>query len=176
MTRARSIVFECHGYRGKESYERRRAVEEHVMGRIEGECRIESVAMRELCVEKNAVQPTVEVVYSSGDYRKLIPRVDGALLEIGLVAARALVSTVEPREGGAAAAGPGPGAPAGGAAGPARPRSGGAGAAAGLLAGTLLGAALGALAGKAAEKRTLGFIYTKQSGRWHAKRFPRQYG
>ena len=162
MTRLRSILFECHGYRGKESYERRRAVEEHVMGRIEGECRIESVAMRELCVEKNAVQPTVEAVYSGGDYRKLIPRVDGALLEIGLVAARALVSTVAPR--------------AGGAAGPARPRSGGAGAAAGLLAGTLLGAALGALAGKAAEERTLGFIYTKQSGRWHAKRFPRQHG
>lgn len=171
MTRLRSILFECHGYRGKESYERRRAVEEHVMGRIEGECRIESVAMRELCVEKNAVQPAVEAVYSGGDCRKLVPRVDGALLEMGLVAARALVSTVAPRAGGAAAA-----AGAGGAAGPARPRSGGAGAAAGLLAGTLLGAALGALAGKAAEERTLGFIYTKQSGRWHAKRFPRQHG
>ena len=174
MTHVRSVVLECHGYRGAASYERCGAVEEHVMACIEGGCRIESVTMRELCVGGDVVQPTIEIVYSRGDYRKLISRVDEALLEIGLVAAKALVSTVVSHVASAAAAGAGAGGLAGGAAG-SRSRSG-LGTAAGPLAGTLLGAAIGALEGNAAEKRRLGFIGTKQSGKWHIKKFPRQSG
>lgn len=172
MTSVRSIVFECHGYRGEESHERCRAVEEHVMECIKGECRIESVTMREICVAGDAMQPTIEVMYSRGDYRKLIPRVDDALSEIGLVAARVLVSTVASRVVSAMVAGAGAGGLAGSAAGSAS-KGGRLGAAAGMLAGTLLGAAVGALVGTAAKKRTLGFIGTKQSGKWHIKRFPR---
>ena len=176
MAHVRSVVFECHGYRGAASYERCRAVEEHVMARIEGECRIESVTMRELCVGGDVVQPTIEVMYSKGDYRKLIPRVDEALLEIGLVAAKALVSTVASHVASAtaAAAGAGAGGLAGSAVG--SRSSSGLGTAARPLAGTLLGVAVGALEGNAAEKRRLGFIGTKQSGEWHIKKFPRQSG
>lgn len=174
MTYVRSVVFECNGYRGVASYERCKAVEEHVMACIEGECKIESVTMRELCVGGDVVQPTIEVVYSRGDYRKLIPRVDEALLEIGLVAAKALVSTVVSHVASAAAAGAGVGGLAGSAAG-SRSRDG-LGTAVGLLAGTLVGTAVGALVGKATEKRRLGFIGTKQSDKWHIKRFPSQSG
>ena len=172
MTRVRSIVFECSGYRGAESHERRKAVEEYVMGCIEGECKIESVTMREACVAGDAVQPTVEVMYSRGDYRRLIPLVDGALQDIGLVASKALVSTVAPHVAGMVAAGVGVGGGLAGVAAGRRRRGGGPETAAAVLAGTLIGAAVGALAGKAAEGRTLGFIGTKQSDKWHIKRFP----
>lgn len=174
MTHVRSVVFECNGYRGVASYERCKAVEEHVMACIESECRIESVTMRELCVGGDVVQPTIEVMYSKGDYRKLISRVDKALLEIGLVAAKALVSTVVSHVASVAAAGAGVGGLAGSVAG-SRSRSE-LGTAVGLLAGTLVGAAIGALAGKATEKRRLEFIGTKQSGEWHIKKFPRSTG
>lgn len=141
---------------------------------IEGECSIESVTMRELCVGANdVIQPTVEVVYLKGDYQKMIPGIDEALLGIGLVATKALVSTVVSHVAGAMIAGAGVGGLAGGTAGR-RSRGGGTATAAGLIAGTLIGTAVGALAGKAAEKRTLGSIATKESGRWHIKRFPRQ--
>ena len=173
MTRTRSIVFECIGYRGAASYKRCRVVEDHVMRCIEGECSIESVTMRELCVGANVIQPTVEVAYSKGDYRRMIPGIDEALLEIGLVATKALVSTVVSHVASAMIAGAGAGGLAGGAAGH-KSRGNGTATAAGLIAGTLIGIAVGALAGKAAEKRTLGSIATKESGRWHIKRFPRQ--
>ena len=173
MTRTRSIVLECIGYRGAASCKRCRAVEEHVMGCIEGECSIESVTMRELCVGANAIQPTVEVVYSKGDYRKMIPGIDEALLGIGLVATKALASTVVSHVASAMIAGAGAGGSAGGTAGR-RSRGGGTATAAGLIARTLIGTAVGALSGKAAEKRTLGCIATKESGRWHIKRLPRQ--
>lgn len=172
MTRTHSIVFECSGYRGAASYKRCRVVEEHVMRCIEGECSIESVTMKELCVGGDVIQPTVEVVYSKGDYQKMIPGIDEALLEIGLVATKALVSTVVSHVASAMIAGAGAGGLAGGAAGH-KSRGNGTATAAGLIAGTLIGAAVGALTGKAAEKRTLGSIATKESGKWHIKRFPR---
>lgn len=161
MTHMRSILFECCCYRGRASNERCRAVEEHVMGRVEDACRLESAAMREIGVGGGIVQPTVELVYSTGSYRRLVPLVDEALREIGIVAVKALVSRVAPRAAGGAIARAGAGRQAGGGQ-----------TAAAVLAGTVLGAALGAIGGRLARERSLDYVATKHAGGWAIKRFP----
>ena len=172
MTRIRSILFECSCYSGETSNERCRAVEEHVMKSVEDACRLERVVVREIKVGGGVVQPTVELVYSKGDYQRLIPLADKALSEIGVVTAKALVSTMASR----AVEGAITGAEIGGLVGGVVAQGGrdrGRDAAA-VLAGTLVGAALGAIGGKAAKKRELDFIAAKQAGKWHVKKFPRQ--
>ena len=169
MTRVRSILFECSCYRGKASHERCRAVEEHVMGCVEGACGLESATMRELDMGGGIVQPTVELVYTAGSYRKLVPLVDEALRETGLVAVKALVSSVASHAVEGVVAGAGAGWLAGSAA--AR-KSGGGRTDAAVLAGTVIGAALGAIGGKLAKERLLGHVATRHAGGWEFKRFP----
>lgn len=172
MSGARSILFECSCYGGGQSHERCRAVEEYVMESAGEACAIKSVTVREIDVGGDGVvQPAVELVYSKGDYRRLIPMVDEALVKIGIVAVKALVSTVATRAVEGAIAGAGAGGLAGGAAARGTRNGGSSGAA--VLAGTLLGAALGAIGGKSVEKRVLSHVAAKQSGKWVVKRFPR---
>lgn len=168
MTRMHSILFECSCYRGKASRERCKAVEEHVMGRVEGACGLESAAMRELDMGGGIVQPTVELVYSTGSYRRLIPIVDEALREIGVVAVKALVSHVVSHTVEGAIAGAGAGLLAGGA----TTRGTRGGRTAAVLASTAIGAALGAIGGKLAKERSLAYIATRHAGGWTIKRFP----
>ena len=168
----RSIVFECGCYGGGSSHERCRAVEEHVMDSAGTACEIKSVTMREIDMDGGGVvQSTVELVYSRGDYRRLIPMVDEALAEVGIVAVKALVSSVVSRAAEGAIAGAGMGGIACGAAAQGS-RDGGrtAGAA---LAGMLIGAAIGAIGGSAVKKRVLDHVAFKQSGRWIVKRLTR---
>lgn len=94
MRAVRSILFECNGYRGKPSYERRRAVEEHVKGRVDSACGLESATMREIDVGGGILRVTVELVYTKGNCREIIPLVDSALLDVGVAAFKAVVSSV----------------------------------------------------------------------------------
>lgn len=169
MTRVRSILFECSCYRGKASHERCRAVEEHVMGCVEDACGLESATMRELDMGDGIVQPTVELVYSKGNYRRLVPMADEALREIGIVAVKALVSSVASHAAEGVIAGAGAGWLAGSAA--ARGSSGGRTGAA-VLAGTVIGAALGAIGGSLAKERSLNHVATRHAGGWAVKNFP----
>lgn len=116
MKHIHSILFECNAYRGEASHERCKAVEEHVAGCVGPACRIDSTTMRENDMGGGVVQPTLEIVYTRGDYKELIPKVDKALLDIGVVAFKALVSRVASYAAEAAIAGVGAGALAGGAA------------------------------------------------------------
>lgn len=172
MTVVYSIVLKCHGYSGVASHERCRAVEEHVTGVVEGKCHIEYVTMRELCVAGDSIQPTIEVVYSEGDHKELIPKIDDALSEIGLVAAKVLVSTVASHVVSAMIAGAGVGGLACSSLAGSASKGSRLETAAAALAGTLVGAAAGALVGKAAKKKKRVFIGTKNSGKWYIKRFP----
>ena len=171
MTGVRSVLLECSCYSGRASHERRKAVEECAMERVTGACRVESATMREVDMGDGVVQPSVELVYSKGNYRRLIPMVDGALREIGIVAVKALVSTVAPRAVEGVVAGAGAGWLASGAA--ARGSRGDSGrTAAAMLAGTVIGAALGAIGGRMAKERSLRFVATRHAGGWAVKRFP----
>lgn len=172
MTGVRSILLECSCYSAMASHERRKAVEECVMESVSGACRVESATMREVDMGDGVVQPSVELVYSGGNYRRLIPMVDGALREIGIVAVKALVSTVEPRAAEGVIAGAGAGWLAGGAAASGSYGGSGRTAAAAMLAGTVIGAALGAIGGKTSRERSLMFVATRHAGGWAVKRFP----
>ena len=169
MTGVRSILFECSCYSGEASHERCKAVEECVMECISGACRLESATMREVDIGDGVVQPSVELVYSVGNYRRLIPMVDEALREIGIVAVKALVSSVASRAVEGVIAGAGAGWLAGGVA--SRGSSGRAAAAA-MLASTAIGAALGAIGGKTAKERSPRFVATRHAGGWTVKRLP----
>ena len=171
MTRVRSILFECGCYSGEASYERCKAVEEHVMERVGDACGLESVTMRELDMGGSVFQPTIEMVYSKGNYRSLIPAVDGALRKIGIVAVKALVSSVAPRAVEGVVAGAGAGWLAGSVA--ARGARGSGGKAAAVLASTMIGAALGAVGGRMATERALDFVAARHAGGWTIKRIPR---
>ena len=174
MTGVRSVLLECSCYSGRASHERRKAVEECAMERVTGACRVESATMREVDMGDGVVQPSVERVYSGGNYRRLIPMVDGALREIGIMAVKALVSAVEPLAAEGVIAGAGAGWLAGGAAAAGGSRGGsGRSAAAAMLAGTVIGAALGAIGGKTSRERSPMFVATRHAGGWAVKRFPR---
>ena len=172
MKNVRSILLECNCYRARPSYERCKAVEEHVMGRIGKACRLESATMREVDMGDGVVQATVELVYTGGDCRDIIPRIDRALLDIGVVAFKAIVSSVVSHAAKAIIAGAGAGALASGAA-SGGSKNGGGRAALAVLAGTLIGAAVGAAAGTLVRNRVPYYIATKRAGRWHVKRFPK---
>ena len=100
-----SILVECNCYRSRPSYERCKAVEEHVMRYVGVACRLESAVMREIDMGDSTVQATFELVYAGGDCREIIPRIDRALLDVGIVALRALVSGVDPQAAEAVVAG-----------------------------------------------------------------------
>lgn len=173
MRGIRSILLECNCYRSRPSYERCKAVEEHVMRRVGAACRLESAVMREIDMGDSTVQATFGLVYAGGDCREITPQIDRALLDVGIVALRALVSGVDPQAAEAVVAGAaatdGTGAPArgGGAL-----RGGRRGAFA-VLAGTMVGAAVGAAAGAIVENRIPHHVAVKRLGRWHVKRLPR---
>ena len=175
MKNVRSILLECNCYRSGPSYERRKAVEEHVMRHVGAACRLESAVMREIDMGDSTVQATFELVYAGGDCREIIPRIDRALLDVGIVALRALVSGVDPQAAEAVVAGAaatdGTGAPARG--GGAGARSVGRRGAFAVLAGTLVGAAVGAAAGAIVENRIPHHVAVKRLGRWHVKRLSR---
>lgn len=175
MKGIRSVLFECNCYRSRPSYERRMAVEEHVKRHVGTACRLESAAMREIDMGDSTVQATFELVYARGDCREIIPRIDRALLDVGIVAFRALVSGVDPRAAEAVVAGAAAtgreGEPARGGGGGAR--RGGRRTAFAVLAGTLVGAAVGAASGTIVENRVPYNIAVKRLGRWHVQRLPR---
>ena len=128
--------------------------------------------MREIDMGNGVVRVTVELVYTRGDYKDIIPRADSALLDVGIVAFKALVSSVASHAAEAVISGAGAGALAGGVA--ARESGQGRGrAAVAVLAGALIGAAVGAAGDKLAESREPYCVATKQSGRWHIKRVPK---
>lgn len=171
MTRVRSILFECNCYSGDASNERCRAVEEHVMECVGDVCGLESVTMRELDMGGSVFRPTIEMVYSKGNYHSLIPKVDEALREIGIVAVKALVSSVVSHAVEGVVAGAGAGWLAGSVA--ARGARGSGGKAVAVLASMVIGAALGAAGGKMATERVLDFVATRHAGGWTIKKIPR---
>lgn len=173
MKRVHSILFECNSYRGRASHERCKAVEEHVSECVGTACRLESATMRENDMGGGVVQATIELVYTKGDCREIIPRADMALLDIGIVAFKALVSSVASYAAEAVIAGAGAGAIAGDVATKEDRRSGKRDAFA-VLAGTLIGAAVGAVAEKMVRSRVPYRIAVKQSGKWHIRNIPKQ--
>lgn len=175
MKRVHSILLECNAYRGKASHERCKAVEEHVAGRVGPACGLESATMRENDMGGGVVQATIELVYTRGDCREIIPAVDKALLDIGVVALKAFVSSVASYAAEAVIAGAGAGALAGGAVagGSRQRRRGGRRSAFAVLAGTLVGAAVGAAVEKVVENRAPYRIAVKRSGKWHIKSIPK---
>ena len=173
MKRVHSVLLECNCYRGKPSHERCRAVEDHVMACVGTTCGLESATMREIDMGDGVVQATFELVYTSGKYNEIIPVVDRALMDAGIVAFKALVSAVASHAAEAIIAGAGTGALAGGAAASGGSRNGGGRTAFAVLAGALVGAAVGAAAEKLVEDRVPYCIATKRSGRWHVKMLPK---
>lgn len=178
MKHAHSILFECNAYRGEASHERCKAVEEHVAGCVGQACMIESATMRENDVGGDVVQPTFEIVYTKGDYKEIIDKVDKALLDIGVVAFKALVFNLVSHAAEAAITGAGAGALVGDAvAGGSRQRGDKRSALAelaGMLVGAAVGAAAGAVVGKVAKNRVPYRIAVKRSGEWHIKSIPKQ--
>lgn len=168
-----SILFECNAYRGEASHERCRAVEEHVAGCVGPACRIDSTTMKENDMGGGVVQPALEIVYTKGDYREIINEVDKALLDIGVVAFKALVSRVASYAAEAVIAGVGAGALAGGAAAGGSKRDDKRSALA-EIAGMLVGAAAGFAVEKMTEKKVPYRIAVKRSGEWHIKNIPKQ--
>ena len=177
MKRVHSILFECNAYRGEASHERCKAAEEHVAGCVGPACRIESATMRENDVGGGVVQPTFEIVYTEGDYKEIIDNVDRALLDIGVVAFKALVSSLASYAVEATIAGAGAGALVGGTAAGGDRRNDQRSALAEIvymLVGGAVGGAVGFAAERMAEKMVPCHIAVKQSGEWHIKSIPKQ--
>ena len=173
MKNVHSILLDCNCYRGKPSPERCRAVEDHVMACVGPMCGLESATMREIDMGDGVVQATFELVYTSGKYKEIIPVVDKALLDAGIVAFKALLSAVASHAVEAIIAGAGTGALAGGAATSGGARNSGRRTAFAVLAGALVGALVGAAAEKLVEDRVPYCIATKRSGRWNVRMLPR---
>lgn len=173
MKKVHSVLLDCNCYRGSPSHERCRAVEDHVMVCVGDVCGLESATMREIDMGDGVVQATFELVYTSGDCREIIHVVDKALLDAGIVAFKALVSSVASHAAEAIIAGAGTGALAGGAAASGGTKNGGRRTAFTVLAGALVGAAVGAAVEELVEDRVPYRIATKRSGRWHVRAIPR---
>lgn len=167
MKGVRSILFECSCYSGKASYDRCKVIEEYVMGCVEDVCRLETVTMREMDKGGNVIQPTIELVYSGGNYRTLISRVDEVLREAGIVAIKALVSRVVSHAVEGVIAGAGAGWLAGNAV---SRESHGSGRTVAVLVSTMIGAAVGSIGGKLATERALDFVAIKYADGWTFKK------
>lgn len=173
MKSVHSILLDCNCYRGKPSHERCRAVEDHVMVSVGDMCGLESATMREIDMGGGVVQATFELVYTKGDCRDMIPQIDKALLDAGIVAFKALVSTVASHAAEAIIAGARTGALAGGTAAGGGAKNGGRRTAFAVLAGALVGAAVGAAVEKLVDDRVPYCIATKRSGRWRIRGLPK---
>ena len=167
MKNVRSILFECSCYSGDMSHDRCKVIEEYVMGHVEDACRLETVTMREMDKGGNVIQPTIELVYSEGSYRKLVHMVDEVLREAGIVAIKALVSRVVSHAVEGVIAGAGAGWLAGSAA---TRGSRGNGKTVAVLVSTMIGAAAGSIGGKLATERALDYVAIKYADGWTFKK------
>ncbi len=150
----KEIIMECNNYTGIPSDERCRTVEEYVTKGIKSKCTLDNVIAKETQIQDNLIQPTLIVRYKNGNDKLLIQELDQILMDIGIIAIKAVVTKIASRSVEAAMAGGGAGLLAGS-------RSG-----SGALATTLLGALLGGIIGSTITRGIIELVATKESGQW----------
>ncbi|PJC50527.1 MAG: hypothetical protein CO032_04325 [Nitrosopumilales archaeon CG_4_9_14_0_2_um_filter_34_16] len=148
----KEMMIECNNYFGEMSEDRCRTVEEYIKEKIKDHCELNKVAMKEIQIQDNLIQPTLTIRYNTGETQSLIELIDEALIEIGVAAIKIVVSKIVSRAVEGALAGGGTGLVAGKSTNP--------------VATTLIGALIGGLVGSAIEKRITEYVATKNSGNW----------
>lgn len=145
-------MIECNNYIGIISEERCITVEEFVKEKIKDHCELKKVTMKEIQIQDNLIQPTITILYNTGETQPLIELIDESLTEIGVTAIKIIVSKIASRAVEGALVGGGTGLVAGRNSNP--------------VAITLIGALVGGLVGSAIEKRIIEYVATKNSGNW----------
>lgn len=150
------LLIECNNYCGSPSPERCAAIEKYLKQKIDRKCANSSVKMAEIEVTSNLINPQIVIRYANPDHAYVMNHVDNLLLEVGLCAAKAVVSKIVSHAVEGALAGGATGAVLGSSS-----RKGN-----NALAAMFVGALLGGLAGSLAEKGILELVATKESGTW----------
>ena len=109
----KEIIMECNNYTGIPSDERCRTVEEYVTKGIKSKCTLDNVIAKETQIQDNLIQPTLIVRYKNGNDKLLIQELDQILMDIGIIAIKAVVTKIASRSVEAAMAGGGAGLLAG---------------------------------------------------------------
>lgn len=148
----KEIMIECNNYVGEMSEERCNTIKEFVTEKIKNNCELRTVSMKEIQIQDNLIQPTLTVLYDTGESQSLIELIDESLTEIGITAIKIIVSKIASRLAEGLLAGGGVGLVAGRNTNP--------------VAVTLIGALVGGLVGSTVEKRITEYVATKNSGDW----------